>query len=119
MVVKKSLKSSKKVTKKASKKSTAKKSSKKSITKKHTRPMDKKIEYIISPSKVQAKRMELALSQVEVSDMVGLTRIHYGNIEKGIAPAREIVAIKVSEALGSSVKSLFKKLENGKFLADK
>jgi len=95
--------------------STTKKSPKKSVKK----PLDMKIEYIIAPSRVQAKRMEMSLSQIEVSKMLGLTRIHYGNIEKGLVQAREVVAEKISKALKSSVKKLFTKLENGKYISER
>jgi len=76
----------------------------------------KRIEYFNVPNKIRTLRIKVG-SQGEVAEKVGLSRIHFGNIEKGLKQTTEDTAIRIAETLGTKVSTIFKKTESNKFIA--
>lgn len=71
----------------------------------------KKIGYLTRPNKIRSLRMKIG-SQEDVSDAIGISRIHYGNIEKGIRGTKLETAEKIAQALNTTVAKIFKKEGN-------
>lgn len=77
----------------------------------------KRLEYIRNPNKIQSLRMKKGVSQIEIANKLGLSRIYYGNIEKGIKPASTELAGEIAKVYKVKVSDLFKKFDEKRFIA--
>lgn len=68
----------------------------------------KRIQYARKPNKIQALRIKKDITQIEVATDLGLSRIYYGNIEKGLRTANEKLAKRIAELLGVKLSEIFK-----------
>jgi DNA-binding XRE family transcriptional regulator len=64
-------------------------------------------------------RMKKNASQVEVSKAVGLSRIHYGNVEKGLHTAKTELAEEIAKYFKSPIATIFKKVDDVHYLVKK
>lgn len=76
----------------------------------------KRQDYIKKPNKIQSLRMRKDISQIEFSGKLGLSRIYYGNIEKGIKTATPKIASEIANYLGVKVSDIFKKFDEKRFI---
>ena len=58
-------------------------------------------------TKVQSRRKELDLTQVQVADMSGISERHYQSIEAGCCDPSTTISINIAKALKSDVETLF------------
>jgi len=76
----------------------------------------KRLEYIRNPNKIQSLRMKKGISQIEVANKLGLSRIYYGNIEKGIRTATNEIAEKIAKVYKVKTSEIFKKHDEKRFM---
>jgi len=79
----------------------------------------KRFEYMSKPTKLLRMRMKLKLSQTEVADALSLSRIHYGNIEKGIRLPKTKLAEGIAEYFKTTVSNIFKKEDETHYVVKK
>ena len=58
-------------------------------------------------NRIKERRGDLALTQAELAERVGVTRKTVNTVENGVFTPSAILAIKLAEALGLSVEQLF------------
>lgn len=58
-------------------------------------------------NRIKQRRAELAITQAELADRVGVTRKTVNTVENGIFTPSTILALKLAESLGLSVEQLF------------
>lgn len=73
----------------------------------------KKYEYMRKPTKLMELRLNSNLSQLETATEIGLSRIHYGNIEKGIFKPSCDLAEKISKHFNLKSIDIFKAEKDG------
>lgn len=76
-----------------------------------------RLEAMKSPTQLKIIRVGLGLSQKEVADQVGVTPATYGAIEVRKRLVKPDNAKKISKVLKAKETTLFKKKDEGKFLA--
>lgn len=103
----------KSVKKEIKKKKTAKVSTKKVSAE------QKRVEYLMKPTKLIKERMNKDISQVAVATELGMSRIHYGNIEKGLYNPKEDVVQSIAKYFKTSVETLFKKFDKTHYVVKK
>lgn len=79
----------------------------------------KRFEYLSKPTKLIKLRMKEELSQVELSKALGLSRIHYGNVEKGLWNPRLEIAENIAGYFKVPLESLFKKVDETHYVVKK
>ena len=79
----------------------------------------KRAEYMSKPTKLIKLRMKEELSQVELSRELGMSRIHYGNIEKGLWNPKAEIVESISEYFKVPIESLFKKVDETHYVVKK
>ena len=74
--------------------------------------------YLSNPTIIITLRLEMKLSQVELSKAIGLSRIQYGNIEKGKISTTKKTALKISSHFGKTISEVFSEV-GGHYVAKK
>lgn len=79
----------------------------------------KRHNYLTKPTKLMAVRLRKNASQIETARSLDMSRIHYGNIEKGLYTPREELAESIAKHFKTTMTTIFKKVDNVHYVAKK
>ena len=79
----------------------------------------KRHEYMNKPTKLIKLRMKRESSQIETAQALGMSRIHYGNIEKGLYQPKGEIVENIAKHFKATVESIFKKVDEKHYVVKK
>lgn len=79
----------------------------------------KRLDYITKPTKLIKLRHKKKSSQVEIATALEMSRIHYGNIEKGIWTPKIDLVEKIAKHFKVPVVEIFKKIDDIHYVVKK
>jgi DNA-binding XRE family transcriptional regulator len=78
-----------------------------------------KLDSQLNPTALKLRRVNKAISQDALAELIGVSLSTYGGIERGKRTVRPETAKQLAEALSASVTQLFQKGDAGKLVASR